>query len=240
VRYSGIGNWPLLRSVTQSASLQHRYSGTYRAQYTTVTAAGEAATLSIGESNFVYRRPEFEVDASQVSERFEPLLGVDITWLGNLQTSLEWNTRQTTSLRTASLQIDEQTTDELSARVSYSKTGLRIPLLPIGRLNNRIQFTLTVERSVDDERSFNMRRALEQAASEGEAFDPAQAEQGDNVSITTQTTRLTVAPEFSYQFSNRVQGNFLVRYERFEGDGRQPSFTNINGAFRVRVSISEN
>ena len=168
------------------------------------------------------------------------MLGVSVTWLGDLQTSVDWNQRITTSLRTASLQIDERRTSEISARVSYSKTGLSIPLLPIGRLNNQIQFSLTLEQSVNDERSFNMRRALEDANSEGEVFDPAQAEEGDNVSITTQTTRLTIAPELSYQFSNRVQGNVIMKYERFEGDGRQPSFTNINGGFRVRVSISEN
>ena len=240
VRYSGIGSWPLIRRVTQSFSLEHRYSGTYRSQYASVAAEGEVTSLSIGGSEFRYERPGFEVSASQISERFEPLLGADITWLGNLQTTLDWNKRLTTSLRTASLQVNEQATNELSARISYSKTGLDIPLLPIGRLNNRIQFTLTLERSVNDERSFNMRRVLEDAASQGEAFDLAQAEQGDNVSITTQTTRLTIAPELSYQFSNRVQGNLVLKYEKFEGDGRQPSFTNINGAFRVRVNISEN
>jgi hypothetical protein len=40
--------------------------------------------------------------------------------------------------------------------------------------------------------------------------------------------------------SNRVTADFLLEYEKFDGDNRQPSYTNVNGSFNISVSISEN
>jgi len=239
VRYSGLSNWPLIRSVTESVSLEHRHTSNYRSRYNSVSTAGELRTLTISGQSVSYRKPDFEVSSAQVNEQFQPIVGMDVTWLGGLQTNVDWNQSVTTFFRPSEMSVEERTTKELTFRASYSKRGLDIPFLPIGKLNNRLRFSLTVNRSINDERAFNLRRALETAASEDFNFDPAQATQGENVSITRETTRLTVTPELSYQFSNKVTGNFLLEYEKFESDGRQPSFTNLNGGFRVKVSLSE-
>ena len=239
VRYSGLSDWPLLRRIAQSASLEHRYTSTYQSNFRSVSATGEVNTLQVGGSQVAYRRPDFNVEAAQVTEQFRPLLGVDITWRGGLQTNFDWNQNTDTFLRPAGLEVAERLTSELTFRASYSKRGLQIPFLPVGRLNNRVRFSLTVSRSVNDERNFNLRRALQDAASAGFDYDPAQATQGDNVNSVRETTRLTITPELSYQFSNNVSGNLVVKYEQFEGDGQQPSFTNIDGGFRVQVNISE-
>jgi hypothetical protein len=38
-----------------------------------------------------------------------------------------------------------------------------------------------------------------------------------------------------------VSADFVIEYEKFDGeDTRQPSFTNVNGGFNIRVNISEN
>jgi cell surface protein SprA len=146
----------------------------------------------------------------------------------------------TAALSTTNLSVQETESSEIVLRATYRKRGLDIPFLPIGRLNNQISFTLTVSRAVNDERSFSIRRALTDAADSGFNYDPARATEGDNVSIQVQTTRLTVAPKLSYQFSNRVSADFVLEYENFTGDSRKPSYTEINGGFNVRVSISEN
>ena len=239
VRYSGLSNWPLIRSVTESVSLEHRYTSNYRSRYNSVSSSGELRTLTLGDQSVSYRKPDFEISSAQVSEQFQPIVGMDVTWLGGLQTNVDWNQSVTTFFRPSEMSVEERTTSELTVRASFSKRGIDLPLLPIGKLNNRLRFSLTVNRSVNDERSFNLRRALENAAASDFNFNPSEATQGENVSITRQTTRLTVTPELSYQFSNKVTGNFLLEYEKFESDGRQPSFTNFNGGFRVKVSLSE-
>jgi hypothetical protein len=56
----------------------------------------------------------------------------------------------------------------------------------------------------------------------------------------SETSRLTLTPKITYSVSNRVTADFRLEYEKFNGDNRQPSYTNVNGGFNVSVSISEN
>ena len=240
VTYSGLSNWPLIRSITRSATLNHGYNATYKTSYNSLSTAGEETQFSVGTNTLTFLQPDFEINQASISERYQPLVGVSLSWQGNLQTDVDWNLSNTAALSTTNLSVQETESSEIVLRATYRKRGLDIPFLPIGRLNNQISFTLTVSRAVNDERSFSIRRALTDAADSGFSYDPAQATEGDNVSIQVQTTRLTVAPKLSYQFSNRVSADFVLEYENFTGDSRKPSYTEINGGFNVRVSISEN
>ncbi len=234
VRYSGLSDWPLLNRVVQSASLNHSYHAEYQSRFSSIESAGEETSFTVDGQTLRYLRPDVEVGSARISEQYQPLLGVDITWPGDLQTSVEWSRRTTTFLRTASRKVEEKTTSELSGRVAYSQRGLRIPVLGVGRLENQIRFSLTLSRSVNNERQFNLRKALEDAET------TEQARQEDNVSILSETTRFRITPKLTYSLSNRVTADFQLEYEKFNGDSRQPSYTNINGGFNIRVSISEN
>ncbi len=241
VRYTGLSDVPILRRISQNATLRHAYTGTYTTSYNALSTVGQTTTFSIGASTLSYREPEFETSRAQIEETFRPLLGFDITWLGGFQTTIDWNQQTRTSLSTTNLSVDETKANELSLSATYRKRGLKIPLLPLGRLNNQITFSLSVKRAVTDERTFSLRRALTEAAAQGfEGYPVSDAITGDNVSINEQTTLLTVEPQLQYQFSQRVNGQFQVTYERLNGDSRTPSYTNIAGTFNVRINISEN
>ncbi len=244
VRYTGLSDWPLIRSITESISLRHGYNATYETSFERSNIAGEGATLTVGGQEggtpFAYRRAAFQLGSPQLQEEYSPLVGIDITWPGNLQTSVEWSRRTTTSLRTASLRIAERETSEISGQLSYTAQGFTIPFLPFGRIENRVQLSVTFTQQVNDEREYSLRPALEQANAAGSEYDPRQAQQGDNVSIISETERLTVQPQISYSISDRVTADFTLEYEDFRGDSRQPSYTNVNGNFNVTVNISQN
>ncbi|MFB6098083.1 MAG: hypothetical protein ABEK84_03030, partial [Salinibacter sp.] len=236
---SGLSDWPLLSGLVKSASLQHGYSAKYRMSYSTDSKAGTTDETQLGEQSF--RRPDFKVGAARVTEQFQPLLGIDITWPGNLETSLKWNRQVETFLRTANLKVEEVKTTQISGSISYRKRGLRIPFLGLGRLENQIRFSLTLSHSVNDERSYNLRGALT-AAQSNASFDPSQVRNAANdyVTVRKQTSRLKITPQLTYRLSDRVTADLLVEYERFNGDNRQPSYTRINGGFNVSVSITQN
>jgi len=240
VRYSGLSDWPLIGGLVESASLSHGYNAEFRSGYSTDTKAGDEEAAPIG--NGVFRNPEFKIGQSRVSEQYQPLFGIDITWPGNLDTSLEWNRQVETFLRTANQKVEEVQTTQLSGSVSYRKRGLRIPLLGLGRIDNQIRFSLSLSRSVNDERSFNLQGILNEAqATEGELdsseiTDPTK----DFVTVRKETTRLQVTPEITYRLSDQVTADLLIEYERFNGDNRQPSYTRVNGGFNVRVNLTQN
>ncbi|MFB6247215.1 MAG: cell surface protein SprA [Salinibacter sp.] len=236
VRYSGLSDWPLVGRVVESISINHSYNATYEAGFNSISTAGDSTSISAAGERFNYVEAPFEPQSVQIQEQFQPLIGVDITWPFGLQTSLEWNRRVTTALRGTN--VVERQTGELSGRLSYSKRGLTIPFFQ--RIENRIQFSLTLTRTVNNDREFLLNEALRQARANPDSFRPDQALQGDNVNPVSETSRLTLTPKISYSVSNRVTADFRLEYERFNGDNRQPSFTNINGGFNVSVSISEN
>jgi len=240
VRYSGIADWPLLRSITQSATLRHGYSGTYTTAYNALSTAGDTTDFGIAGSTLSFEQPEFEASRSEIEETFRPFIGLDVTWLGGFQTTIDWNRQNRASLSTTNLSVEESQANELSLTATWRKRGLKLPLLPVGRLNNQITFSLTVKRAVTDQRTFSLRRALSEAVAQGFVYGSAEATSGDNVSVSEQTTLLTVEPQLQYQFSQRVNGQFQLTYEQLDGDSRRPSYTNIAGSFNVRINISEN
>jgi cell surface protein SprA len=236
VRYSGLSDWPFLKRITQSISLNHGYNAEYETGFNSIATAGDSTSLTAAGQQFNYVEAPFEPQSVQIQERFQPLIGVDVTWPFGLQTSVEWNRRTTTALRGTN--VVERKTGEVSGRISYSKRGMTIPFF--AQIDNRVQVSMTLTRTVNDEREYLLSEALQQAQANPNSFSPSQALKGDNVSPLSQTSLLKVVPEISYSVSNRVTAQFQLEYEKFNGDNRRPSYTNVNGSFNLSVSISEN
>ena len=240
IQYSGLSNWPIIRALTKSVSLRHQYSGDYAADFNTNTAFASddtLKTLELGQNRIEFAVEEFQINNVRINERYSPLLGVDVTWKGSIQTGITWSKSNSYSLSTSNFEVSENKTDELGLQISFQKSGMRLPFFK-RVLNNRANFTLNVTRSKTQDQRLRLRRALEQALSDPE-FVLKSALEGDNISLVTAHTRLTITPTISYQFSNRVQANFTLKYEKFDSeDSRQPSSVNINGTFNIRVSIA--
>jgi cell surface protein SprA len=236
VRYSGLSDWPFIKAVTESVSLNHGYNAAYQTGFNSISTAGDTTSISVAGESISYEESRFEPQSVQIQEQFQPLIGVDVTWPFGLETSVEWNRRNTTALRGTN--VVERKTSEISGRISYSKRGMNIPFF--ARIDNQLQVSMTLTRSVNDEREFLLSEALQQAQENPNSFDPSQATEGDNVNPLSQTTLLKIVPEISYNVSNRVTARFLLEYEKFDGDNRRPSYTNVNGSFNLSVSISEN
>lgn len=238
VNYTGLSSWPVVRALTRSVTVRHGYTADYNAGYQSVTG-DSLRSFSLGNRTIEFVRPDFNVGAMQINERFQPLIGVDISWLGNFQTNVAWNQSNAFRLSTTGLTVEESKTEEITFSASFRQQGLDIPLLPVGRLNNQISLNLTVSRAINDVQSFSLNPALSAAAND-EEFNPQDALQGDTFTTPVeQTTRLSVTPEISYQFSNRVTADFQLKYEQFNSqDSSRPSFTNVSGGFFVRVNVS--
>ncbi|NNF04029.1 MAG: cell surface protein SprA, partial [Rhodothermales bacterium] len=241
VTYSGASKWPLIRRVARSLSIAHGYNADYSTDYTTNTAfASEDSlnTVDLGGRQIQYAVEPFRTGTVRINERFQPLIGVDISWKFGLQTGVRWSTNNSYSLSTANFEVSESETKDLTVDFGYQKTGLTLPFLSGRRLQNRLNLSVSITRSNTQDQRLRLRRALEQAATDPD-FVSSDALAGDNVSLVTAHRRTIITPQISYQFSNRVSANFTLRYEKFDSeDSRQPSATNINGTFNIRVSIS--
>ena len=236
VNYSGLSDWPILRSLTQSVTLRHGYSADFGSDFRTNASADDRGSFSLGGREILFDLPEIDIGSMRVNERFQPFIGVDLTWRGNLQTNVSWNRSKSYTLSTGDNAVRENETSEVSASVSFQRQGISIPLLPVRRLNNRITLRLTVTRSVSDQRRHSLLSALQQAALDPD-FPIEDAISDDNSTVVSSTERFTLNPQITYQFSNRVTADFFLQYEQFD-DFRLAGTTNVNGGFNVRVSLA--
>ena len=183
------------------------------------------ASFPLGANTITYNLPATEASAVRVNQRFSPLIGVDFVFKGRLQTNVSWNKSNAYSLSTSNFDVSQNSTNELTASLTWQKTGLRIPFLSGRKLNNRLSFTLSFARSTTLDQRYQLRAALLEAANRlnaGETFDPASASRtGNLVQEISSFTRTTISPQVAYVFSNRVTANFTLKYENFEG--RHPS-----------------
>ena len=168
VNYSGFGKWPLVRSVVQSASIRHVFNSDYSADYRTNSVAAldstASSTFQLGGRNVTYSVPQTEASSIRLNRRFSPLIGVDFVFKGRLQTNVSWNKSSTFSLSTSNFDVSENSTNEITASLSWQKSGLKIPFLKRKRLNNRLSFTVTFARSKTLDQRYLLNTALIAAA----------------------------------------------------------------------------
>lgn len=241
ISYNGLSSWPLIRSLVRNITVRHNYSATYSADFFTNTQFGGVDSLKalpLGDQTILFAIEEFQVGAIRVNENYSPLIGFDIGWKQQFSTNIAWTKSNSFSLSTANFEVSRARTNEFSFTASWQKSGLRLPFLGGKTLANRVNFSLTISKSFNDDQRLRLRRGLEEAVSNPD-FIVENALEGDNVSLITSFTRTTVIPKIGYQFSNKVNANFQLRYELFDSrDSRQPSSTVIQGNFNVRVSIA--
>ncbi len=244
VAYTGLSEWPIIRRLVNSASLRHGYSAEYATDFRTNAAAFAAdplSTFNLGNQLVTFRLPYYEAGAIRINERFSPLVGVDMS-LGRMNTTVSWNKSSTYSLSPTTASVSDMNTNEIAVTASYQRQGLRLFFMPGRRLNNRIGLSLTGAYAKTQDLTYNLNKAITDAIASyrqsSADFDVQSVINTGNRDFLTDIARLSVTPKISYQFSNRVSADFTLKYEKFMGDNRQLSYTNINGNFNVRVSIS--
>ena len=113
VNYKGFGNIALLKDYVRSAMLTHAYTCTYsvsnfknNANYSFEEEEkyGQSFVRYDVNNQFI---PQYEIGSVTLEERFNPLFGVDISWVNMLSTKLEYRRTRLMTLAFANSQITE-------------------------------------------------------------------------------------------------------------------------------------
>ncbi|MFO7922838.1 MAG: cell surface protein SprA [Bacteroidales bacterium] len=120
--YDGLSRIPLLNRILQTANINHAYRSTYSiSNY--ITNLGYIA----GDDGFSYIRdnvkssftPEYNISSVAISEQFNPLINLDITWNNDFTSRAEIRMTRTVSLSLANNQISEIKSEELVMGIGY-------------------------------------------------------------------------------------------------------------------------
>src|SRR5690606_9364230 len=160
VSYSGLGKWPLLSRLVQNATLRHGYNADFSTDYRQNPIAQDPNhTIPLADYQTHYTLPSYEVGGIRINERFQPFIGVDLTWKGRLQTNFAWNRSNAYSLSTSTFEIGENKTSELTFTSTFQQQGMKLPFLR-NRLNNRISLSLTVSYATISDKRYLLKNAL--------------------------------------------------------------------------------
>ncbi len=120
VSYDGIGRIPVVSKVAKNVDLSHAYRCTYNVgNYT--TNLGTNSTDNAG--NYV---SQYQIGTVVINEQFSPLILVNVTWVNNITTRVEFKKGRIMSLSMANNQLIENYNDEWSVGLGYrfDKLGL--------------------------------------------------------------------------------------------------------------------
>ena len=169
--YTGLGKIPALQNVFSSINITHAYSSTYSVnnyansllydQFINLDNAIEDTPPGFltNENNDLV--PVYVVAQAIISERFSPLIGLNLRTKNRLTARIEYKKERNLALNMSNAQITELSSKDFSVDVGWTKTKLRLPLKFRGNtivLDNDIQFrinftirdTKTVQRKIDE------------------------------------------------------------------------------------------
>jgi cell surface protein SprA len=171
VDYKGLGQIPALREYFSSINLTHGYASSYEVSNFSNSLLYQnglelfnriqnipGATLTNEFGEYI---PIFILNQVVLSERFSPLVGVDLLTKDRLSIKMEYNSERNIGLNFSNAQVTEQNSRDFGFDLGYTKAGVKIPFKIQGRqevlqndlqirLNTRVVDTRQVQRKIEE------------------------------------------------------------------------------------------
>ncbi len=171
VDYKGLSQIPALKEYFSSINLVHGYSSTYEVSNFSNSLIYQSglelfnriqdfpqASLTNEFGNFI---PIFILNQVVLSERFSPLLGVDLLTKDRLNIKMEYNSERNIGLNFSNAQVTEQSSRDFGFDLGYTKAGVKIPFKIQGRqevlqndlqirINTRVVDTRQIQRKIEE------------------------------------------------------------------------------------------
>ncbi len=241
ITWTGIESFiPYFGQFMSRASLNHNYSGIYRIGWVFNSDTSLLPDLSLGEYSIVNRRPEYEPNSITVEKNFSPLVGLNITWMSNLRTNIQYEYSKVTGLALSNSTITERLSKGVRFSFAYTLRDFKLPFFP--RIENAVDFTVNGAYIEDEEKKFDLDSDLAEVLTEGPNEinrDPSDADYSGT--ITGGQARINGSAVIGYQFSQVIQANFEYNYSRL-----LPKTSGVYGRtdhdirFNIVVSIRSN
>ncbi len=177
VDYSGLSKLPGFKSVFSSVTISHGYSSTYNVgNYNSSLIGGSDGLVSpeglLGNNYLLPVRadtgtskrflPVYVFNNIVISEKFAPLIGINVRTISKMTINVMYNRGRDIGLNLSNHQVTEQTSQDLSLDVRYTKSNLKLPFRINGQrrvLKNEVAFQLnvtyrdqnTIQRKINDE-----------------------------------------------------------------------------------------
>ncbi|EFQ79254.1 T9SS outer membrane translocon Sov/SprA [Algoriphagus machipongonensis] len=171
IEYRGLSRLKGLSDIFSSINILHEYSSTYDASnfsnslqyqqglelYNTLQSI-PTSDITNDEGLFI---PIYVLNQVVLSERFSPLIGLDLLTKDRLNVAISYNKERNLGLNFSNSQITEQKSNDVGLEIGYTKAGVKVPFKIQGRqtvlkndltfrLNTKIVDTRQVQRKIEE------------------------------------------------------------------------------------------
>lgn len=172
IDYNGLSKIELFKKVFSSVSLSHSYAANYTVNNYTSSLAYGANFVAVDQDETEYLIPDqtnddgdfipvYVINQIVLSERFSPLIGVNVRTKSNITLRLDYNRERDLSLNLSNAQLAETRNQGFTFSLGYTKTKFKLPFKVNGKtvildneLDMRLDMTLrdtrTIQRQLDD------------------------------------------------------------------------------------------
>ncbi|MCI6823502.1 MAG: cell surface protein SprA, partial [Bacteroidales bacterium] len=131
VSYGGLGKLPKMKKVFKSFNLNHAYKSVYTVgSYSSFTSYQEYMNGFGFVTDVATGSPvpscEFDVSTVSINESFSPLIGVDMTFVNNITTKVEYRKTRVLTLSMTSQQLSESRSNDLVIGLGYKISNLNL------------------------------------------------------------------------------------------------------------------
>jgi cell surface protein SprA len=238
LNYSGLSKIPALKNLFSSVTLTHGYTSSYNVgnfissldygssvvnPYNLLGSNYQQPTLiNIGTGANGQYLPVLVFNQIVISERFTPLIGVNLRTVSKVTINVQYNRERNIGLNLANAQVTELASKDLIVGLGYTANKLRLPF----RINGEVR---TLKNEIAFRCDFTLR--------DSRTF---QRKIGEPATVTSGNYNIQFRPTVNYTLNQRL--NIQAYFERQINDPRvSTSFrrTNTNFGIQLRVNLTQ-
>ncbi|MBM3439959.1 MAG: cell surface protein SprA, partial [Bacteroidetes bacterium] len=230
ITYNGLSRIPGLDKIFTNFTMSHAYNSNLSMNSFT-SALLFADRLGLGfpsfvdtvSNNFV---PYFLVPNVTISERFSPLLGMDVQFTNQLNLKLDYGRSRTISLSLIDYQVSEVRSVEVTVGAGWRKRGLKLPF--------KIPFSKSDSKVLENDINFRFDLTYRDNAIANNILDQR------NTIPTGGQKVLTLLPSIDYVLNNRLRMRLFFEQNRVVGYiATPPPVVNTRAGLQINISLAQ-
>ncbi len=226
--YTGLTKSPAIASIFSNIVITHGYNGTlsmnsfnsallYQDPFR-FSAPGFIDTVS---GNYI---PYFLVPNITIKEGFEPLIGIDVTTVDQLNLKFEYRKSRTLSLSLIDYQLSEGRSTDWVFGIGFRKKGVNLPFTLPGGKGKKLQNDLTMKLDVSVRDVSNSNSRLDQSNAYG----------------TGGQKDISIQPSIDYVINNRINIKlFFDQRKVIPYISTSAPITNTRAGVNIRISLAQ-
>jgi len=226
LQYSGLSKIPVLSEWFTNITITHGYNSnlsmnsfTSSLLYTDIYRRGAPSFKDTLSGNYI---PYFLIPNITISERMEPLIGLNITTVSQWTMRFEYKKSRMLALSLVDYQLSENNSTEWVFGTSYRKRGLKLPFNIPGVSNNKLSNDLTLRLDVSMRDVYNSNSRLDQTNAYG----------------TGGQKELTLQPSIDYVLNSKINLKFFFDQRKATPYiSSSPPMTNTRAGVNVRIAL---